>query len=304
EYMFRGQSINCMASHVGLDQKEKIPICKIMDFHREKQEKYEKQVQEKDRTKNKSEVTLRQGDCKEVRFTGKIELKDLQMKASMVKRLMEKGYRVKCTSTDKEDEDFGGNLSRLTALLEDTAVVESGPLVEKKQAYVIIDEDSGSKSNEESDFKIPSLIKSIDGKLERKSGWSSIDKRSGDFCRSRISEAGKTKGCIDGQTDGGVPVRKPPFEVENRYARRNEPRSGIPPPSLSTQSILNDPNQFATVPKSSPSVQYKPDINRFPPGSMDSRRSARPLLPPSPPLVERRENGASTFRTLKQPILQ
>ncbi|KAI3926663.1 hypothetical protein MKW98_014310 [Papaver atlanticum] len=336
EALERAKKLSLDLVEVGLDQKEKIPVCKIMDFHREK---YEKQVKEKDRTKNKSEVTLRQGDCKEVRFTGKIELKDLQMKANMVKRLMEKGYRVKCTATGKEDEDFGGNLSRLTALLEDTAVVESGPLVEKKQAYVIvrhikfgrpkngpskkvdvrkestnsttintsgdietpikIDEDSGSESDEEPNSNIPSPIKSIDGKLERKSGWSSIDKRSGDFAGS---EAGKTKGFIDGRTEDGIPATKPPFEVENRYARRNEPRTGIPPPRLSTQSILYDPNQFATVPKFSPSVQQKPDMNRIPPGPMDSRRSARPQLPPSPPLVEKRENGASTFRTLKQPI--
>ncbi|CAN1298907.1 Translation initiation factor IF3-1, mitochondrial [Linum perenne] len=64
-----------------------------------------------------SDVKLRKGDCKEVRFTKKIELKDLKMKADSVKRLMERGYRVK---------------------LEDTAVVESGPLLEKKQAYAIV----------------------------------------------------------------------------------------------------------------------------------------------------------------------
>ncbi|RZC67550.1 hypothetical protein C5167_011243 [Papaver somniferum] len=331
EALERAKKLSLDLVEVGLDQKEKIPVCKVMDFHREK---YEKQVKEKDRTKNKSEVTLRQGDCKEVRFTGKIELKDLQMKANVVKRLMEKGYRVKCTATGKEDEDFGGNLSRLTALLEDTAVVESGPLVEKKQAYVIvrhikfgrpksgpskkvdvrkestnsttintsgdiqtpikIDEDSGSESNEDSVSEIPSPIKSIDGKPERKSVWSPSDVAG--------REAGKTKGFIDGQRDGGIPVTKPPFEAENRYARRNEPRTGIPPPRLSTQSTLNDPNPFATVPKFSPSMQQKPDMNRIPPGPMDSRRSARLQLPPSPPLVEKRENGASTFRTLKQPI--
>ncbi|KAI3841693.1 hypothetical protein MKW92_033606 [Papaver armeniacum] len=320
EALERAKKLSLDLVEVGLDQKEKIPVCKIMDFHREK---YEKQVKEKDRTKNKSEVTLRQGDCKEVRFTGKIELKDLQMKANMVKRLMEKGYRVKCTATGKEDEDFGGNLSRLTALLEDTAVVESGPLVEKKQAYVIvrhikfgrpksgpskkvdarkestnsttintsgdiqtpikIDEDSSSESNKDSDSEIPSPIRSIDGKPERKSVWSPIDKRGGSDVAGR--EAFNTKGFIDGQRDGGIPVTKPPFEAENRYARRNEPRTGIPPPRLSTQSVLNDL-----------------EMNRIPPGPMDSRRSARPQLPPSPPLVEKRENGASTFRTMKQPI--
>ncbi|KAF5930673.1 hypothetical protein HYC85_031546 [Camellia sinensis] len=63
-----------------------------MDYHKEK---YNQQVKEKDRAKSKSEVTLRKGDCKEVRFSGKTEQKDLQMKANTVKRLMERGYRVK-----------------------------------------------------------------------------------------------------------------------------------------------------------------------------------------------------------------
>ncbi|RVW96655.1 Translation initiation factor IF3-1, mitochondrial [Vitis vinifera] len=64
-----------------------------------------------------SELTLRKGDCKEVRFSGKTEAKDLKMKADMVKRLMDRGYRVK---------------------IEDVCFVESGPRVEKRQAYVIV----------------------------------------------------------------------------------------------------------------------------------------------------------------------
>ncbi|RVW38596.1 Translation initiation factor IF3-1, mitochondrial [Vitis vinifera] len=60
-----------------------------------------------------SELTLRKGDCKEVRFSGenwhaygrcdmgtlKLEAKDLKMKADMVKRLMDRGYRVKVLSS-------------------------------------------------------------------------------------------------------------------------------------------------------------------------------------------------------------
>ncbi|KAF8406631.1 hypothetical protein HHK36_008721 [Tetracentron sinense] len=120
---------------VEVQRTAKPPVCKIMDFHREK---YKQQVKEKDRSKTKSEVTLRKGDCKEVRFSGKTEQKDLQMKADTVKRLMERGYRVKCMAMGKEDQDLGGLLSRLSALIEDVSIVESGPRVEKRQAYAIV----------------------------------------------------------------------------------------------------------------------------------------------------------------------
>ncbi|CAL1409098.1 unnamed protein product [Linum trigynum] len=117
------------------------PVCKIMDYHREKYAR-DRVQKEKERAKSKSDVMLRKGACKEVRFTKKTELKDLKMKADSVKRLMERGYRVKCVALPsarkyEEQEDLGALLSNLTDLLEDT-VVESGPLLERKQAYIIV----------------------------------------------------------------------------------------------------------------------------------------------------------------------
>ncbi|GMH02944.1 hypothetical protein Nepgr_004783 [Nepenthes gracilis] len=120
---------------VEVQRNAKPPVCKIMDYHRER---YKQQVKEKDKTKNKSEVTLRKSDCKEVRFSAKTELKDLQNKAEAVKRLMERGFRVKCMAIGTEDQDLGGLLSRLSAMIEDVSFVESGPRVEKRQAYVIL----------------------------------------------------------------------------------------------------------------------------------------------------------------------
>ncbi|XWS55118.1 hypothetical protein CRYUN_Cryun10bG0147600 [Craigia yunnanensis] len=115
------------------------PVCKLMNFH---QKRYEQRVKEKDRAKSKSGETLKKGQCKEVRFTEKIEAKDLKIKAESVMRLMERGYRVKCVAMGKGkedvDENLGGLLSRLTDLIEDVSVVESGPLVERKQAYAIV----------------------------------------------------------------------------------------------------------------------------------------------------------------------
>ncbi|KAF5205127.1 hypothetical protein FRX31_005289 [Thalictrum thalictroides] len=52
--------------------------------------------------------------------------------------MMDKGYRVKCMAVGTEDQDLGGLLARLSAMIEDVAVIESGPMVEKKQAYIIV----------------------------------------------------------------------------------------------------------------------------------------------------------------------
>ncbi|KAM3291941.1 translation initiation factor IF3-1, mitochondrial [Capsicum chacoense] len=121
---------------VEVSGKAKPPVCKIMDYHKEK---YQQELKENAK-KSKSELTLKKGSCKEVRFVGKIEKKDLQIKADTVKRMMERGYRVKCTamSMGNEVEDLGAVLSRFSPLIEDVAYVESGPRVEKRQAYVVV----------------------------------------------------------------------------------------------------------------------------------------------------------------------
>ncbi|EEF48386.1 translation initiation factor IF3-1, mitochondrial [Ricinus communis] len=149
---------------VEVDRNVDPPVCKIMDFNKEK---YKQQSKEKDRVKSKSEVTLRKGDCKEVRFSAKTEQKDLKIKADSVIRLMERGYRVKCMALgspkkggraskkhdgdlteeeiaerikqeEEEKEELRATLSRLTALMGDEFIIESGPRVEKKQAYVLV----------------------------------------------------------------------------------------------------------------------------------------------------------------------
>ncbi|KAK7280585.1 hypothetical protein RJT34_25649 [Clitoria ternatea] len=110
------------------------PVCKIMDFHKVK---YKQQEREKERAKSKAETTLRK-ECKEVRFSEKTEAKDLKTKADMVKKLMEKGYRVKCKVACNENQDLTGLLSRLHTLIEDVCVVESGPHMAKKDAFMIV----------------------------------------------------------------------------------------------------------------------------------------------------------------------
>ncbi|KAD5508127.1 hypothetical protein R6Q59_031242 [Mikania micrantha] len=116
------------------------PVCKLMNY---KKEMYIKQVKEKEQTKKKSNLVLRKGGLKEVRITYKIDKHDLQTKADTIKRLADRGYRVKCMAVTvpnegMEKQNLGGLLSRLSALIEDFSIVESGPKVEAKQAYVVI----------------------------------------------------------------------------------------------------------------------------------------------------------------------
>lgn len=120
---------------VEVDKNAKPPVCKVMDYHKER---YIREVKVKERSKIKAQGSLKKGDCKEVRFSAKTELKDLKMKADMAKRLMERGYRVKCMSVGTEDQDLAGLLSQLSAMIEDVAFVETGPKVERKQAYIIV----------------------------------------------------------------------------------------------------------------------------------------------------------------------
>ncbi|XP_048534363.1 translation initiation factor IF3-1, mitochondrial-like [Triticum urartu] len=131
-----------MAARMGLDlvevdRKSDPPVCKIMDFHKEK---YIKDVKDKERLKAKSAITLRVGDIKEVRFKAKTEIKDLKVKADAITRLMDRGYRVKCMAmpAGNEAEDLGGPLSRLLGLIQDVCTVESGPHLDSKHAYVIV----------------------------------------------------------------------------------------------------------------------------------------------------------------------
>jgi len=130
------------AARMGMDlvevhRKSDPPVCKIMDFHKEK---YNKDVKEKERLKTKSAIVLRGGDNKEVRFKAKTEIKDLKVKADAITRLMERGYRVKCMAmpAGNESEDLGGPLSRLLGLIQDVCIVESGPHLDSKHAYVIV----------------------------------------------------------------------------------------------------------------------------------------------------------------------
>ncbi|KAL6218022.1 hypothetical protein ACLB2K_011239 [Fragaria x ananassa] len=113
------------------------PVCKIMDYHKER---YKQVIREKERIKIKSkEVKTLRSDTKEIKFSPKTEAKDLKMKADMVKRLMDKGYRVKCTASDSEGRDLRAVFSGLIALIEETAYIECDPTVGKgKESFIMV----------------------------------------------------------------------------------------------------------------------------------------------------------------------
>ncbi|PNT65653.1 hypothetical protein BRADI_3g00290v3 [Brachypodium distachyon] len=108
-----------LAARMGMDlvevhRKSDPPVCKIMDFHKER---YNKDVKEKERLKTKSAIVLRGGENKEVRFKGKTCM---------------------AMPAGNEEEDLGGPLSRLLGLIQDVCIVESGPHLDSKHAYVIV----------------------------------------------------------------------------------------------------------------------------------------------------------------------
>ncbi|KAL2937041.1 Translation initiation factor IF3-1 mitochondrial [Bienertia sinuspersici] len=220
---------------VEVDRNAKPPVCKIMDYNREK---YKKQVKEKERAKIKSAGSLKRGDCKEVRFSAKTELKDLKMKADAVKRLMERGYRVKCSATGSEDQDLVGLLTQLATMIEDVVFVESGPKMGKDQAYLIVrhikfgpSKKGGKKSSKDNTSATPEI---------RNAATASSDNHADLGEESDYEESGSSqdKPMFDREVAGSAthtsasrfsPTKTPNFtdpnvqpvsqESENRYAR-------------------------------------------------------------------------------------
>ncbi|KAH9611811.1 hypothetical protein KSS87_006754 [Heliosperma pusillum] len=120
---------------VEVDRNSNPIVCRLMDYNKEM---YNKKVKGKELAKIKSAGSLKKAASKEVRFSAKAELKDIQIKADTVKRLMERGYRVKCTVLAVEGRDLNALLSQITGLIEDVAFVEFGPKIDEKQGLIIV----------------------------------------------------------------------------------------------------------------------------------------------------------------------
>ncbi|XP_061337478.1 translation initiation factor IF3-1, mitochondrial [Gastrolobium bilobum] len=198
------------------------PVCKIMDYDKEM---YQRRMKEKERAKSKSKMTLR-NECKEVRFSEKTELKDLKTKADMVKKLMEKGYRVKCRATGNENQDTTGLLDRLFALIEDVGVVESGPTMAKKDtyAYMIVRHvrfGAFKKGGKKSENAADTAVKGQEGNMEPLTANSSD---SMEYENHSSAESGfETEEEVPFDGDKHISPSVSRTVSENRYRRADHP---------------------------------------------------------------------------------
>ncbi|KAF7810765.1 translation initiation factor IF3-1, mitochondrial-like [Senna tora] len=224
------------------------PVCKIMDYNKEK---YKRQEIEKERTKMK-------------------ELKDLKMKADMVKNLMEKGYRVKCIGFDnhymligllrasgKENEDVEGILSRLSSLIEDVAIVESGPHVGKKEAYMLVrhvkygpKKGSGKKLQDAAHMSIKEAG-DYDEEDQNQSSAETDEDMLSDDKHMPLSMGRASTAENHSHSD-------PPAMIENRYKRGNQPSIIQEPPTLTENRYKrNNSPSFTQEPSAVTENRYK-----------------------------------------------
>uniref|UniRef100_A0A7N0U521 Translation initiation factor IF-3 n=1 Tax=Kalanchoe fedtschenkoi TaxID=63787 RepID=A0A7N0U521_KALFE len=263
---------------VEVNRKADPPVCKIMDFHKEQ---YVKKLKEKEVSKSKTKI--KSAECKEVRITPKIEQKDLEMKAKNAIRSMESGYRVKCAVSGKENEDVGGTLARLCALLEDVSIVESGPRVDKKQAYVVVRHVKFGPSKSGGAKKIshisadaftspPNAVAEESGNSKHESNQNVTDDSNEYITTSSepsFPESGRTK---------PSPLPPQPSAVnEDRYKKNNKnkfmqtkPADGVRPPAQppnNSSSTMRHGTDDTTVrsPRSSPKELPMPQSIHEPP---------------------------------------
>ncbi|KAL4280944.1 hypothetical protein GQ457_03G000220 [Hibiscus cannabinus] len=291
---------------VEVQKKVDPPVCKLMDYNKEL---YQQRQKEKEIAKSKAGVTVKKGVCN-IRFTGKIEEKDLKLKAENVIRLMERGYRVKCMAMvkGKEDEgkDLGAILSRLTKLIEDVCVVESGPNVEKTNAYVIVKHIKFGPTKKGGAKK----SKVADGDMAETSTESATDnQRSVDESTESVSESEDTTFSDEDDLSMPSPMQMQDENVDNRY-KRSEPRKQFPPGSP-VRSEPQFPNPRRELPnmsqsaresvRSEPQFRYSP---RQPPPHMGQNTRQADRSEPQSPFQQRQPpqnmNGASSAKGTKQ----
>lgn len=275
EALERARSLNL--DLVEVQRAANPPVCKIMDFHKEK---FKQEVKEKDRAKSKSEPKLRTGENKEVRFNAKTEPKDLKIKSDTITRLMERGYRVKCTvlPVGKGEEDLMGLLTRILALIEDVAVVESGPhVVDSKQAYIIVrhakfaTKKSGKKAIKPLEAvskihtSVPNAPEAVKSSMEAQSNERQATERSSD---TGFSKPSQQKPFVQSK-----PELSPSFVATNRYAKPSEP--------MNSHQNRERMSQQATRNGSDPRAQFDPKQRQF----NNTPNIARP------PTFDRRNSG-------------
>ncbi|KVH89889.1 translation initiation factor IF3-1, mitochondrial [Cynara cardunculus var. scolymus] len=208
------------------------PVCKLMDYNKEI---YARQAKEKELTKKKSDVVLRKGSMKEVRITCKIDGHDLQTKADGVRRLTERGHRVKCMAVGTADQDLGGLLTRFAALVDEFTLVESGPRVEAKQAYIVVRH-----------------VKF--GPLKKGPGKKKVAAMLNEKVEQNLDESGSEE---DMSCEEAFEVDSPPETSnmdttlsENRYASKRQTNASAPGPDnryAATRPTNGSENRYATT---------------------------------------------------------
>ncbi|KAL3843347.1 hypothetical protein ACJIZ3_000750 [Penstemon smallii] len=265
---------------VEVDRRVKPPACKIYDYKREKYLTKVREKQHKERLKSKG---VKPGAFKEVKFAAKIKQQDLQVKANMVKRLIESGHRVKCTAVEPtNDVDLQTLLSRFSALIEDIALVESAPRVEKKQAFVIVRHIKFGPSKKGSAKKISEVISSAT--LSQSSETQEL-KGKGDTMLAETDHKIHSEELSDEDVqnistafDIEDEVKKAPstpMAVQNRYARDTKEHSTRNNRVNSAPQIPNQGKQPQFSMNSSP--QMRPPPRRFEvPGNEIPRQDSSP----------------------------
>lgn len=119
------------------------PVCKIIDFGKYC---YEQTKKEKEAKKNQNIISV-----KEIQLTLKIDVHDLQTKASHAVKFLKNGDKVKVVVKYKGRElahtELGFDIAnRFVELLEDNAVIEKPAKVEGRNMILILAPNPGLKS--------------------------------------------------------------------------------------------------------------------------------------------------------------
>ena len=115
----------------------KPPVCKIIDYG-----KYRYELARKEKEAKKKQKTI---EVKEVRLSPNIETNDLNTKANMARKFIEKGDKVKVTLRFRGREMAHISSSRhilddFAKLLEDIAVIEKAPKLEGRSMMMYLTE--------------------------------------------------------------------------------------------------------------------------------------------------------------------
>ncbi|KAG8368066.1 hypothetical protein BUALT_Bualt15G0006700 [Buddleja alternifolia] len=283
EALARAKSLNL--DLVEVDKDAKPPVCKIFDYDKEK---LLQESKDKERPK-KSKSGLKKG-IKEVRFAAKITQNDLEMKANLVKRQLESGYRVKCMANFPKSKankptdnlDLEPLLSRFSELIKDFAIVESEPNVQKDKAFIIVrhakfgpsKKGPGKKASKAALSGNQSDENQETGPIEPEESLDEDTVSDGDDDIERVFDI---KDEVDelpkGSKSSPTADRNPRHAAEsaepvmaNRYAR--DPRAGFPSRDMSGRGARNTmnnipqiPNQMRPPDSSNPSTHNSPPKN-------------------------------------------